>query len=54
MDGPAWIEQKKFFMQHLRKMGLGGDVMEKHISEEVNDLMLDIRRRCEVHEYIVI
>lgn len=54
MDGPAWIEQKKFFMQHLRKMGLGGDVMEKHISEEVNDLMLDIRKRCEVHEYIVI
>lgn len=48
MDGPAWTEQRKFCMQHLRKMGFGGDTMEKLISEEVNDLILDIKKRCEV------
>lgn len=48
MDGPAWIEQKKFVMQHLRKLGFGGDLMERLISEEVNDLMLNINRRCMV------
>lgn len=54
MDGPAWTEQKKFCMQQLRKMGFGSDSMEKHIIEEVNDLILDIRRRCEVCIYIYI
>lgn len=48
MDGGAWIEQKKFFMQHLRKMGFGSDLMEKYIIEEVNDLILDIKKRSEV------
>ncbi|XP_050428296.1 methyl farnesoate epoxidase-like [Adelges cooleyi] len=45
VDGPVWTEQRKFCMQHLRKMGLGGDLMERLISEEVNDLMLDIKKR---------
>lgn len=48
MDGPTWIEQRKFCMQHLRKMGFGGDLMEKIIIEEVNDLMIDITNKCEV------
>lgn len=48
MDGSAWIEQKKFFMQHLRKMGFGSNSMEKYIIEEVNDLILDIKKRSEV------
>jgi len=48
VDGPAWTEQRKFCMQHLRKMGFGGDLMERIIIEEVNDLMLDISRKCEV------
>lgn len=48
MDGPTWTEQRKFCMQHLRKMGFGGDLMERIIIEEVNDLMLDISRKCEV------
>lgn len=43
-----WTEQRKFCMQHLRKMGFGGDLMERLISEEVNDLILDIRRRSKV------
>lgn len=55
MDGPVWTEQRKFCMLHLRKMGFGGDLMERLISEEVNDLMLDIKKRCEVcisfHKY---
>lgn len=54
MDGPAFTEQRKFFMQHLRKMGLGGVLMERQISEEVNDLMLDIRKRCEVCKYYIV
>lgn len=48
VDGPAWTEQKKFCMQHLRKMGFGGDMMERLITEEVDDLILDIKRKCEV------
>jgi len=52
VDGPAWTEQRKFCMQHLRKMGLGGDLMERIISEEVNDLVPDIKRRCAVRVYI--
>lgn len=48
MDGPTWTEQRKFCMQHLRKKGFGGDLMERIIIEEVNDLMLDISRKCEV------
>nr|QRY28570.1 cytochrome P450 CYP15A1 [Sitobion avenae] len=47
VDGPTWTEQRKFCMQHLRKMGFGGDLMERIIIEEVNDLMLDISRKCE-------
>ena len=53
-----WNDQKKFCMQHLRKMGFGGDLMEKIIIEEVNDLMVDITIKCEVcvsiHFYIYI
>jgi len=48
VDGPTWNEQRKFCMQHLRKMGFGGDLMERIIIEEVNDIMLDISRKCEV------
>jgi len=29
-------------------MGFGGDLMEKIIIEEVNDLMIDITNKCEV------
>jgi len=29
-------------------MGFGGDLMEKIIIEEVNDLMIDITKKCEV------
>ncbi|CAI6352811.1 unnamed protein product [Macrosiphum euphorbiae] len=47
VDGPMWNDQKKFCMQHLRKMGFGGDLMEKIIIEEVNDLMVDITIKCE-------
>lgn len=54
MDGPTWNEQRKFCMQHLRKMGFGGDLMERIIIEEVNDIMLDISRKCEVCVYIYI
>jgi len=43
-----WNDQKKFCMQHLRKMGFGGDLMEKIIINEVNDLMIDIKIKCEV------
>ncbi|KAL5237917.1 hypothetical protein ACI65C_005327 [Semiaphis heraclei] len=42
VDGPTWNDQKKFCTQHLRKKGFGGDLMEKIIIEEVNDLMVDI------------
>lgn len=48
MDGPTWVEQRKFCMQHLRKMGFGGDLMEKIVIEEVNDLMINITNKCEV------
>ncbi|XP_027842396.2 methyl farnesoate epoxidase-like [Aphis gossypii] len=47
VDGPTWIEQRKFCMQHLRKMGFDGDLMEKIVVEEVNDLMIDITNKCE-------
>jgi methyl farnesoate epoxidase/farnesoate epoxidase len=48
VDGPEWTEQKKFCMQHLRKKGFGGDLMEKLISEEVDDLILHLNKRYEV------
>jgi len=43
-----WTEQRKFCMRHLRKIGFCGDVMEKIITEEVNDLILEITRKYEV------
>ncbi|XP_022181369.1 methyl farnesoate epoxidase-like [Myzus persicae] len=47
VDGPMWTAQRKFCMQHLRKLGLDGNAMEKIIIEEVNDFVLDITRRYE-------
>ncbi|KAJ9576496.1 hypothetical protein L9F63_025606, partial [Diploptera punctata] len=32
-DGPVWQEQRRFCMQHLRKLGLGSRSMEAHIEE---------------------
>lgn len=46
MDGPAWMEQKKFLLQHLRKIGFGHDSMENLIIAEVDDLVLNIKREC--------
>lgn len=48
VDGDAWTEQRKFFMQHLRKMGFDGDLMEKLVIEEVDDLIKDIKKKSEV------
>lgn len=48
VDGPEWKEQKMFFMQHLRKLGFGGNLMEALVAEEVDDLILNIERKCEV------
>ncbi|XP_025207305.1 methyl farnesoate epoxidase-like [Melanaphis sacchari] len=47
VDGPTWTVQRKFCMQHLRKMGFGGDLMEKIVIEEVNDLVIDITSKCQ-------
>ncbi|XP_050521557.1 methyl farnesoate epoxidase-like isoform X3 [Daktulosphaira vitifoliae] len=47
VDGPMWTEQRKFCMQHLRKMGFGSISMEKLINEEVNNLLLDLIRRSD-------
>ncbi|XP_060857669.1 methyl farnesoate epoxidase-like [Metopolophium dirhodum] len=47
VDGPMWTEQRKFCMRHLRQLGFCGDVMEKIVIEEVNDLILDITRKYE-------
>ncbi|XP_029348013.1 methyl farnesoate epoxidase-like isoform X2 [Acyrthosiphon pisum] len=47
VDGPMWTEQRKFCMRHLQKLGFCGDVMEKIVIEEVNDLVLDITRKYE-------
>jgi len=44
-----WTAQRKFCVQHLRKLGFCGDVMEKNIIEEVNDLILNITRKYEVY-----
>lgn len=35
-------------MQHLRKKGFGGDLMERLINDEVNELILNLTKRCEV------
>jgi len=35
-------------MQHLRKLGFGGDATEKIVIEEVNDLVFDITKKYEV------
>ncbi|KAJ9585265.1 hypothetical protein L9F63_002965, partial [Diploptera punctata] len=44
-DGPVWQEQRRFCMQHLRKLGLGSRSMEAHIEEEARDLVASLHRR---------
>lgn len=57
MDGPMWTTQRKFLMRYLRRMGLGGNVTEAFINEEVDDLMINIKKKCQVglllHFYFV-
>lgn len=43
-----WTTQRKFLMRHLKRMGLGGNITEAFINEEVDDLMLDIKKKSEV------
>ncbi|KAF5297443.1 hypothetical protein FQR65_LT01374 [Abscondita terminalis] len=36
-EGKVWIEQKRFIMRHLRDHGLGKEIMEIKIKEELED-----------------
>lgn len=49
VDGPRWVEQKKFCMEHLRRRrGYGNQLMEILIHDEVEELILSISNRCAV------
>ncbi|XP_067013413.2 methyl farnesoate epoxidase [Anabrus simplex] len=38
-DGPAWAEQRRFTLRHLKEFGFGKTSMESLIIEEVHDLL---------------
>ncbi|XP_049963436.1 methyl farnesoate epoxidase-like isoform X2 [Schistocerca serialis cubense] len=42
-DGPAWVQQRRFTLRHLRDFGFGKLSMEGRILEEVEDLLSSIR-----------
>jgi methyl farnesoate epoxidase/farnesoate epoxidase len=46
-DGPFWVEQRRFTLHHLRDLGFGKSIMEALISEEVEDVIKELRQ-CEV------
>ena len=38
-SGPLWHEQRRFALRHLRDLGLGKSIMERHIQEEALYMM---------------
>jgi methyl farnesoate epoxidase/farnesoate epoxidase len=46
-DGPLWQEQRRFCLQHLRKLGLGKRSMDEQIEAEVQDLVATLQRKCD-------
>nr|WGW06502.1 CYP15A1 [Blattella germanica] len=52
-EGPMWQEQRRFCVQHLRKLGLGTRSMEMNIEEEANDLVALFRKKCEAGNAVV-
>ncbi|KAB0792304.1 hypothetical protein PPYR_14263 [Photinus pyralis] len=37
-EGKLWVEQKRFIVRHLRDIGLGKEIMEEKIREEIEDV----------------
>lgn len=52
MDGPGWVEQKKFYMSHIRNRRYGTHLMETLIYDEVDKLISSLNNQCEVYKYI--
>ncbi|KAF4519623.1 hypothetical protein B566_EDAN003790, partial [Ephemera danica] len=46
-DGQIWQEQRRFSSRHLRSLGLAPGVIDHIISQEVEDLIVTMRRSCE-------
>ncbi|KDR22559.1 methyl farnesoate epoxidase-like isoform X2 [Zootermopsis nevadensis] len=46
-DGPFWVEQRRFTLRHLRDLGFGKSIMETLISEEIEDVIKELRQ-CKV------
>jgi hypothetical protein len=46
-DGPFWIEQRRFALQHLRDLGFGRRIMVASICEEVEDVIKELRQHEE-------
>ncbi|XP_049788059.1 farnesoate epoxidase-like isoform X2 [Schistocerca cancellata] len=54
-DGPAWVQQRRFTLRHLRDFGFGKLSMEGRILEEVEDLLSSIRNNTveeAIHEHM--
>lgn len=45
-DGPMWQEQRRFCLQHLRKLGLGRRSVDEQIEAEAQDLVVTLRSKC--------
>jgi methyl farnesoate epoxidase/farnesoate epoxidase len=46
-DGPFWIEQRRFTLHHLRDLGFGRSIMVASISEEIEDVIKELRQHEE-------
>ena len=46
IDGPLWQEQRRFCLQHLRKLGLGRRSMDEQIEAEAQDLVVTLQSKC--------
>jgi methyl farnesoate epoxidase/farnesoate epoxidase len=45
IDGPLWQEQRRFCLQHLRKLGFGKRSMEAQIEVEAGDLVMTLQNK---------
>ena len=45
-DGPLWQEQRRFCLQHLRKLGLGRRSVDEQIEAEAQDLVVTLQSKC--------
>ncbi|XP_067004255.2 methyl farnesoate epoxidase isoform X2 [Anabrus simplex] len=46
VDGPLWVEQRRFSLRHLRNFGYGKHGMEHQIAEEASELVASLRQQC--------